>query len=287
MATYERPERRVRIGRWVVTVVLALLCAVWLGPLWNLVTTAMKSTPESVGDATQWALPRSPARLFGNLAHAWSTTGLASGFEASLIYAVSGAVLAILFASLGAYAITRLRVRLRFFWFVLVFSGTLFPIQMYVIPLFRLYQNTGLYDTRLGLICFYTAISIPFCLFVMRSYFVTISAELQDAARLDGAGDFTIFWRIFLPLAKAPIAVLFLFQFIWIWNDLLFGLVLSTSDGVRPIAATLAGLQNQYASSGQPLVLSAALIASLPTVVLFLMLGRYIMQGLRLTGVRA
>ncbi|HZC27286.1 MAG TPA: carbohydrate ABC transporter permease, partial [Actinopolymorphaceae bacterium] len=196
----------------------------------------------------------------------------------------SGSALAILCASLGAYSITRLRIRGRFFWFVLVFSGTLFPLQMYVIPLFKLYQDTGLYDTRGGLICFYTAVSIPFCLFVMRSFFATVPAELQEAARLDGGSDFTIFWRVFLPLAKAPIAVLFLFQFIWIWNDLLFGLVLSTSDGIRPIAPTLAGLQSQYASSGQPLVLSATLIASLPTVVLFLLLGRYMMQGLQLTG---
>jgi ABC-type glycerol-3-phosphate transport system permease component len=286
MATYDRAVRRARLGRWVITVVLALMCAVWLGPLWNLVSTAMKSTPESVSDATQWALPKSPSRLFGNLAQAWSTTGLAAGFEASLLYAVSGSALAILFASLGAYSITRLRIRMPFFWFVLVFSGTLFPFQMYVIPLFKLYQNTGLYDTRSGLICFYTAISIPFCLFVMRSFFATVPVELQEAARLDGGSDLRIFWRIFLPLAKAPIAVLFLFQFIWIWNDLLFGLVLSTSDGVRPIAPTLAGLQNQYASSGQPLVLSAALIASLPTVVLFLLLGRYLMQGLQLTGAR-
>jgi ABC-type glycerol-3-phosphate transport system permease component len=286
VAARERVVSRVRFGRWAVTLVLALMCAVWLGPLWNLVTTAMKSTPESVGDATQWALPKSPSRLFDNLAQAWSTTGLAAGFEASLLYAVSGAALAILFASLGAYAITRLRIRMRFFWFVLVFSGTLFPFQMYVIPLFKLYQNTGLYDTRIGLICFYTAISIPFCLFVMRSFFATVPAELQDAARLDGGSDLRIFWRIFLPLAKAPVAVLFLFQFIWIWNDLLFGLVLSTSDGVRPITPTLAGLQDQYASSGQPLVLSAALIASLPTVLLFLLLGRYMMQGLQLTGAR-
>jgi multiple sugar transport system permease protein len=280
----ERAVSRMRFGRWAVTIVLALMCLLWLGPLWTLVTTSMKSTPESVSDTSAWSLPKSPLRLFDNLKEAWSTTGLAAGFEASLLYAVSGSALAILCASLGAYSITRLRIRGRFFWFVLVFSGTLFPLQMYVIPLFKLYQDTGLYDTRGGLICFYTAISIPFCLFVLRSFFATVPTEVQEAARLDGAGDFTIFWRMFLPLAKAPIAVLFLFQFIWIWNDLLFGLVLSTSDGIRPIAPTLAGLQSQYASSGQPLVLSATLIASLPTVVLFLLLGRYMMQGLQLTG---
>lgn len=287
MATLERPaSRRVRPMRWVITAVLTVMCLVWLGPLWTLVTTAMKSQPESVGDPTQWTLPKSPSRLFDNLAQAWSTTGLAAGFEASLLYAISGSALAILCASLGAYAITRLKVRGRFFWFLLVFSGTLFPFQMYVIPLFKLYQDTGLYDTRLGLILFYTAISIPFCLFVLRSFFATVPMEVQDAARLDGGSDLRIFWRIFLPLAKAPVAVLFLFQFIWIWNDLLFGLVLSTSDGIRPITPTLSGLQNQFASSGQPLVLSAALIASLPTVLLFLLLGRYMMQGLQLTGAR-
>lgn len=285
MATLERPaSRRVRPMRWVITAVLTVMCLVWLGPLWTLVTTAMKSQPESVGDPTQWTLPKSPSRLFDNLAQAWSTTGLAAGFEASLLYAVVGSALAILCASLGAYAITRLKVRWRFFWFLLVFSGTLFPFQMYVIPLFKLYQDTGLYDTRLGLILFYTAISIPFCLFVLRSFFATVPTEVQEAARLDGGSDLRIFWRIFMPLAKAPIAVLFLFQFIWIWNDLLFGLVLSTSDGIRPITPTLSGLQNQFASSGQPLVLSAALIASLPTVLLFLLLGRYMMQGLQLTG---
>lgn len=286
-AREERPPRRPGAGRWALTIALAVMCALWLVPLWTLVTTAMKTVPESIGATTQWALPRSPWHLFGNLARAWSTAGLAAGFEASLLYAVSGAALAILFSSLGAYAITRLRIRFRFFWFVLVFSGTLFPLQIYLIPLFKLYLNTGLYDTWIGMICFYTAISIPFCLFVLRSFFATVPGELQDAARVDGGTDFGIFWRIFLPLARAPIAVLFLFQFIWIWNDLLFGLVLSASDGVRPIMPTLAGLQGQYASSGQPLVLSSALIASLPTVILFLLLGRYLMQGLQLTAARS
>jgi len=202
---------------------------------------------------------------------------------ASLLYGVVAAGLAILFASLGAYSITRLRIRWPFFWFVLVFSGTIFPFQMYLIPLFKLYQDTGLYDTQLGMIFFYTAIALPFCLFVMRGYFATIPRELQEAARIDGCSDFGIFRRIILPLSWRPIAVLFLFQFTWIWNDLLFGLVLSTSDGVRPITPSLAGLQGQFAHSGPPLVLAAALLATLPTIALFLLLGRYMMRGLTLT----
>jgi multiple sugar transport system permease protein len=259
------------------------LGVLWLVPLYLLLVTPMKSTPE-YQSASPWALPHHPTEIFHNLKTAWTTGGLGPGFVASLSYGLVGAALAIVFGSLGAYAVTRLPVRLGFFWFILVFSGTIFPFQMYLIPLFTMYTNTGLYDTWLGMALFYTAIAIPFCLFVLRGFFATIPNEVQDAARLDGAGDFRIYWRIFMPLARGPIAVLFLFQFTWIWNDLLFGLVLSTSDGVRPIMPSLLGMQGIYAGTGPPILLAGALIGSLPTVLLFLCLGRYLLRGLTLTA---
>jgi ABC-type glycerol-3-phosphate transport system permease component len=275
-------RRRIRLGRPALHVWALTLAVLWLVPLFLLVITPMKSTPEYQG-ASQWALPRHPLEIFDNLKTAWTSAGLGPGFVASLSYGFVGAALAIVFGSLGAYAITRLPVRLGFFWFILVFSGTIFPFQMYLIPLFTMYTDTGLYDTWLGMALFYTAIAIPFCLFVLRGFFSTIPAEIQDAARLDGAGDFRIYWRIFMPLARGPIAVLFLFQFTWIWNDLLFGLVLSTSDGIRPIMPSLLGMQGVYASTGPPILLAGALIGSLPTVILFLVLGRYLLRGLTLS----
>jgi multiple sugar transport system permease protein len=114
----------------------------------------------------------------------------------------------------------------------------------------------------------------------MRGFFSTIPRDIQEAARLDGASDLSIYRRIFMPLAGGPIAVLFLFQFTWIWNDLLFGLVLSTSDGIRPVMPSLLGMQGMYARSGPPTVLAGALLASLPTILLFLLLRRYMIQGL-------
>ena len=275
--------RRVTPSGWALTLVVGLVAVLWLIPFWMVVITAMKTTTEYVHSSSQWQLPQQPLNLFNNIAQAWSTSGMGPGFQASLLYGVVGAGLAIIFASLGAYAITWLRIRWRFFWFVLVFSGTIFPFQMYLIPLFKLYQDVGLYDTQIGMILFYTAIAIPFCLFVMRGFFATIPREQQEAARLDGSGDLGIFLRIFLPQARGAIAVLFLFQFTWIWNDLLFGLVLSTSDGVRPISPSLAGLQGQFAHTGPPLILAAALLATLPTITIFLLLGRYMMRGLTLT----
>jgi ABC-type glycerol-3-phosphate transport system permease component len=282
--SFARP--RISVARSALHVWALALGVLWLVPLLLLVITPMKSTPE-YQSASQWALPHHPLEFFHNLKTAWTSAGLGPGFIASLSYGFVGAALAILFGSLGAYAITRLPVRLGFFWFILVFSGTIFPFQMYLIPLFQMYTDTGLYDTWLGMALFYTAIAIPFCLFVLRGFFSTIPTELQDAARLDGAGDFRIYWRIFLPLARGPIAVLLLFQFTWIWNDLLFGLVLTTSDGIRPIMPSLLGMQGVYANSGPPIVLAGALIGSMPTLLLFLFLGRYLLRGLTLTAGKA
>jgi multiple sugar transport system permease protein len=117
----------------------------------------------------------------------------------------------------------------------------------------------------------------------MRGFFSTVPAELQEAARLDGCRDFGVYRRIFMPLARGPIAVLFLFQFTWIWNDLIFGLTLAKSDGIRPIMPSLLGMQGIYSQNGPPTVLAGALVASLPTVALFLFLRRYMIRGLTLT----
>lgn len=260
-----------------------LLAVAWLVPLALLLVTPMK-TFEEYSSTSQWALPEDPLQLFDNIGEAWSTAGLGDAFMVSLSYGLVGAAVAILCAALGAYGITRLRIRGRFWWFLLVFSGTLFPFQMYLIPLFQLYTDTGLYDTWLGMTLFYSAIAIPFCLLVLRGFFSTIPPDVEDAAKLDGASSWSIFWRILMPLARGPIAVLLLFQFTWIWNDFMFGLVLSTSDGIRPIMPSLVGLQGSSSTAGPPVVLAGAMIGSLPTIALFLLLGRYLLTGLTITS---
>lgn len=262
---------------------ILLLAVAWMVPIGLLLITSMKSLPQ-YASSSQWALPHDPLLLFGNIRTAWDTAGLGPGFLASLSYGLTGAVAAIICGSLGAYGVTKLELRGRFFWFLLVFSGTLFPFQMYLIPLFQLYIKTGLYDTWLGMALFYAAIATPFCLFVMRGFFTTIPPDIQEAAQLDGASSWRILWRVLMPLARGPVAVLLLFQFTWIWNDFMFGLVLSTSDGVRPVMPSLAGLQGISSTAGPPVVLAGALVGSLPTIALFLVLGRYLLTGLTLTA---
>jgi multiple sugar transport system permease protein len=189
-------------------------------------------------------------------------------------------------ASLAAYAMVQLRLKGSFFWFLVIYSGTIFPFQMYLLPLFYFYQNSSLYDTQVGLLLFYTAIAIPFCLFVLRNYFTTISTEIIESAKIDGLSNFGIYLQICMRLSIAPIAALFLFQFTWIWNDLLFGITLAKSADVRPIMAGLASMRGIYAAQNTPGVLAGALLASVPTGLIFLFLHRYLLTGLSLTTSR-
>jgi methylglyoxal synthase len=101
-------------------------------------------------------------------------------------------------------------------------------------------MSWGLYDTFLGMILFYIAICIPFCTFIFRNYFLTLPGEVLEAAKLDGCSNLKAYWKIFMPLSKPAIAVLLLFQFTWVWNDLMFGMVLTRSTEVRPIMVGLA-----------------------------------------------
>lgn len=267
------PRRRVQ---WPVALVLTL---VWILPLLILIMNSFKTAQDySLGSSLNWP---TTFNLLGNIRDAWAR-GLGPGFINSLTYGVFGSLGAVMLASLAAFGIVRLRIPRGLFWFLLLYSGTIFPFQMYLIPLFNLYIQTFLYDTKLGMMLFYIALCIPFCVFVMRGFFLTVPWELQEAAVLDGASSWQVFWRLMLPLARAPLLLLFLIQFTYIWNDLLFGLVLSQSEGVRPIMVALVGMQGVYGATAAPTIIAATLLASGPTLLLFLFLQRYFIQGLTL-----
>jgi len=272
---------RTYLTRGALLLVMSVLVLFWLVPLVTTFLTALKTTQEAAA-TFPWQLPQGFA-LAENIAWAWNRGRLGQSFIRSILYAGSGAAFAIALASLAAYALVQLRPRGTFIWFLLIYSGTIFPFQMYLLPLFFMYQKTSLYDTQVGMVLFYTAIAIPFCLFVLRNHFTTIEYEIVEAAQLDGLSNFGIYLRIYMPLSVAAIAALFLFQFTWIWNDLLFGITLSKSPDVRPIMAGLAGLRGTYAAQNIPGVLAGALLASVPTILIFVVLGRYLLRGLTLT----
>ncbi len=263
--------------------VLIILSVIWLFPLVSVLTMVVKS-PDEFNTMRFWELPelkRIPANIAFNFGHAWGKTKLGVQMMNSLIFALTAGIGSAFIASIGGYALVHLKLRGSQSWFIGIFIGNIFPFQMFLIPLYLFLNILGLFDTRLGMAVVYVGICIPFALFVYRNYAFTLSAELFDAARVDGASKWGAYLRIFLPMSIPAFAVIFCFQFIWTWNDLLFGLVLT--ERFRPIMAGLERLQGARGGVPPTVLISGAVMAALPTIVILMSLQKFFIRGFTLT----
>ena len=261
-------------------IILIVLVALWILPVWTSMLLSTKS-PEEYFRQTFYQLPTKFA-LIDNFKEAMKTYKVHEHFINSVVYSAFGAVIAIVFASMAGYAIVRLRPKFNFLLFLIIYSGTLFPFQMYLIPLYKMYNSIGLYNTRAGMILIYAALCIPFSLFVYRGFYITIPKEIEDAAKIDGCGPIRAYWSIFLPQSVAPTAVVALFQMTWIWNDLLFGMVLSRTKEVRPVMVAIASMTGR-AGGLVTIIMTAVLFTSIPTVLLFILLRKYFITGMAMS----
>lgn len=278
---YAEPKQRLSRGA-IAILVFATVCAVlWLVPFYYVAVSIFKTT-EEYAHSGPLSLPAGFAPFLSNVEQAWVSANMGNAFFNSALYGVVGAGLSVFFASMAAYALSRLQFGGKNFWFMLIFVGTIFPFQMYLIPLFFGYQHLGILNSRFGMLLLYTAICTPFPTLVLKSHMSQISLEMDEAARMDGAGEFRVFWRIVLPNCLGSLVALFLLQFTWIWNDLLFSMVLGNRPEIRSIMNALQVFQGNYASTGPNVALTASLLAALPPLILFLFLRKYFMEGLRL-----
>ncbi len=263
--------------------VLIILSIIWLFPLVSMLTIVVKS-PDEFNTLGFWKLPelkRIPANIAFNFGHAWGKSKLGGKMLNSLIFALTAGIGSAFIASIGGYALVHLKVRGAQFWFIGIFIGNIFPFQMFLIPLYLVLNYIGLFDTRIGMAVVYVGICIPFALFVYRNYAFTLPAELFDAARVDGASKWGAYLRIFLPMSIPAFAVIFCFQFIWTWNDLLFGLVLT--ERFRPIMAGLERLQGARGGVPPTVLISGAIMAAIPTIVILMSLQKSFIRGFTLT----
>jgi len=262
---------------------LIILSIVWIFPLVSILMVVVKS-PNEFNSLNYWILPplkHIPVNIINNIAHAWVKTKIGMNFINSLIFALSAGIGSAFIASLGGYALVHLKIKRPQSWFFSIFLGNLFPFQMFLIPLYLFLNKLGLYDTRTGLIIVYVGICIPFALFVYRNYAYTLPGEIFDAAKVDGASKWKSFLRIFLPMSKPAFAVVFIFQFIWTWNDLLFGLILT--EKYRPVMTALSKLQGSRAGVPTTILIAGAIVASIPTVIVLLSLQKSFVRGFTLT----
>ena len=257
---------------------IALLTLLWLLPVIAAVFTSFR-TQDDITARGFWTRPES--FVLDNFIRAWTEARVEKYLINSFIITIPALLAMLFFSSLAAYALARYRFRGNLFIYFVFVAGTLLPFQILMLPVFRITNALGLFDTYGALILIHTAFQLGFCTFVLRNFMRTVPFEIIDAARVDGCGEFRIYWQIVLPLTLPALAALATLEFTWVFNDYLWAIILLRSDALRPVTAGLATLRGQY-NTDWPVITAGALLATIPTLLVFVFLQRYFIQGLTL-----
>ncbi|MFK4070384.1 carbohydrate ABC transporter permease [Streptomyces sp. NPDC029674] len=199
----------------------------------------------------------------------------------SLLNTVGRTLGQLVFCSLAAYAFARMQFRGRNVLFALFLSVLMVPSSLLVLPQYDIIQSLGLLNSAPAL--FLPGMFSAFGTFMLRQFFLTLPKELEEAARIDGAGSFRIFWSIMLPLIRPALAALAVITAMWSWNDLLWPLIVNTDPEQMPISAGLTSLEGQF-ETNYPVMMAGSLVASLPMLLVYVFLQRHFVQSVALSG---
>jgi multiple sugar transport system permease protein len=229
---------------------------------------------------------------FSNFVNAWNQSDMLHFFWNSVVITVPAVIIVLLLASGVAFVLTRVDVKINISLLILFTAGNLLPAQVIITPLYRMFLliplpdwlsgGSGLmYNSAFGLIVINVAFQLGFCVFVLSNYMKSIPDEMYEAALVDGAGLWTRYWRLTLPLCRPALAALATLLTTWIYNDFFWAITLMSSGDKRPVTSALANLQGQFVSN-QNLIAAGALIAAVPTLVVYVLLQKQFIAGLSL-----
>lgn len=265
------------LGKTPVHIFLIVLALFWLVPTFGLLVTSLLS-PTDITSGGWWQVFSEPSKLtFENYQAIFDNNAITSALLTTVWISLGGTILPILIAALAGYAFAWLEFPGRDWIFIVVIGLLVVPIQMALIPIFSLYNDVGIFDTVLSLILFHTAFGLPFAIFLLRNFFIGIPKDLLEAARIDGASELRIFVRLILPLGLPAIASLAIFQFLFVWNDLLVALTLARDT--QPITVAIFSQFRQFGANIE-LIAPASFISLLIPLALFFAFQRYFVQGL-------
>ncbi len=270
-----------RIGRNLarapVYFLIAFIGLLWLVPTFGLFFTSVLD-PSVIGRIGWWEVLSKPSQAtFDNYRELFHNEAITHSILTTVWISLGGTILPILVAAFAGYAFAWLEFPGRDWLFLVVVGLLVVPIQMALIPIFSLYSDLGIFDTVLGLVLFHTAFGLPFAIFLLRNFFIGIPRDLLEAARIDGASELRIFVRLILPLGLPAIASLAIFQFLWVWNDLLVALTFGRET--QPITVAIFSQLRQF-SANIELIAPAAFVSLAIPLVVFFAFQRYFVQGL-------
>ena len=270
------------------SVFMIVVCVAWLVP----VLFALYVSFRPYAETSQYGYVSLPHQLtFQTYVNAWTQSDMLRFFSNSVLITIPAVILTLLLASMVAFVLTRVNIKINLALLLLFTAGNLLPQQVIITPLYRLYlliplpsflSSSGyLYDSYTGLIVINVAFQVGFCVFVLSNYMRTIPVEMFEAAEVDGAGLWARYWRMTLPLCRPALAALATLLTTWIYNDFFWAITLISTGGKRPVTSALANLQGQFVSN-QNLIAAAAIIVAVPTLVVYLLLQRQFVAGLTL-----
>jgi alpha-glucoside transport system permease protein len=260
--------------------VILAVCAIWMEPAVALLVSSFRPA-FSVARTGWWTAFQPPfnftLELYNEAIHA---SGMGQSFINSLFITIPGTVIPIMIAAFAAYAFAWMEFPGRDWFFVAVVGLLVVPLQMTLIPVLKLFSTLKLAGTFPGIWLAHTAYGLPFSVYLLRNFFGTLPSEMFESAYLDGASAFTAFFRLVLPLSIPALASLAIFQFMWVWNDLLVALVyLGGYRQVAPMTVTIANLVNSLGGGWQLLTAAAFISMALPLLIFFT-LQRYFVRGI-------
>ena len=256
--------------------VLIPLAILWMIPIVMVIGLSLMP-PAHPGTQLFGILPE--VFSFQNYLMIWDQNPIFQHLLNSLIITVPSVVLVCLFGSMASFALARLRVPLKALIFAALILALVLPMSSIVVATFRILQSMQLYNNLLGLVLVYAALGMPFAVIIIRTSYLAIPLETYEAARLDGANSWQIFWRIYLPLGRPALAVVAIWQTMMSWNDFLLPLVALSDNELKPLTLVPLAYRGIYLS--QPGALFAILVLiSIPVVALFIFVQRYLINGL-------
>ena len=266
-----------RLGRSPVHILLVVLGVLWLVPTIGLCLTSLLSAEDYL-EGGWWQVFSEPSKFtFENYSAIFDNEVITSSLVTTIWIAVGGTLLPVFVGALAGYAFAWLEFPGRDWLFVVVIALLVVPLQMALIPMFRLYETFRINDTVFALVLFHTAFGLPFAIFLLRNFFIGIPKELLEAARIDGASEFRIFFRLILPLGLPAIAALAIFQFLWTWNDLLVALVFGRET--QPITVAIYRQLAQFGANIE-IIAPATFVSLVIPLTAFFAFQRYFVQGL-------
>ncbi|MEU1851906.1 carbohydrate ABC transporter permease [Streptomyces sp. NPDC019990] len=252
----------------IVRVFLVLVGLFWLVPTIGLLLSSLRS-PEDIAASGWWKVFTEPSRItFDSYSKLLQNEDITSSLLNTVWITVPATVLVVVIGSLAGYAFAWMEFPGRDWWFLGVVGLLVVPVQVALIPIAELFGAIGVFGSVLGVVLFHVGFGLPFAVFLLRNFFAEIPRELLEAARLDGAGELRLFFRVVMPLGAPAIAALGIFQFLWVWNDLLVALIFSDS-GSQPITVALQTQVRQFGNNIDVLAPGAFISMVVPLVVFF------------------